>query len=237
MRGQRQHLEVARSARCEAVARRRRVDRGQEADLAEVDGEHRDAGARVVAQRRAGSCRRRRARGRGRRRSLSGVVDLTPRRLDAVLARLLGVEAQRRRRLARAAAEPSRAPRAISSGRRWVMTVATRSAHGSTSARRRARGPSTRAVATGLGKPDERLLVALRPGQARRREAEHRRAERRAPLGDAHQRGPAPAGSRTTPPLPTCSRPTSNCGLTIARQSKRSAPRRPAPRAAPWPAR
>ena len=117
-RGQRQRLEVARERAGQRLARGLAVgvDRGQEADLAEVHGEDRDARPRVAAQRPqdrpvaaerdaeldvVGELARR---ARGRRLGVS-----------AVLARLLGVEAQDDAVLAAAVDEhraaPARCPR------------------------------------------------------------------------------------------------------------------------------
>ena len=78
-----------------------------------------------------------------------------------------------------------------------------------------------RARPAGFGEPHERLEVALRTGKTRARVAEHRCAGLRAAPPTAISAPRRAARSRTTPPLPTASRPTSNCGLTIARQSNR----------------
>ena len=106
------------------------------------------------------------------------------------------------------------------------------------------RGVPRRARAPRLGEPDESLAVALGPGQAGGEEAENRGGSRGAvdPLGvevgrsiptgaevgrsipaaaspTATSAARRSAGSRTTPPLPTRSRPTSNWGLTSASTS------------------
>ena len=96
--GQLERLELARERAVEVGVEPVRVERGEEADLAEVDREHRHAGARVLAQ-------------RGEDRAVAAhhdaEVDVArERRVDsmpvagreAVLARLLGVEAQRHAR-------------------------------------------------------------------------------------------------------------------------------------------
>ena len=72
-----------------------------------------------------------------------------------------------------------------------------------------------------LGEPHERLPVPSGPGSPEgAKPSTPRPARRRRRPRDASRRS---AGSRTTPPLPIRSRPTSNCGLTIARQSNRPA--------------
>ena len=73
---------------------------------------------------------------------------------------------------------------------------------------------------------DEGLAVALRAGQSGRREPPHRQTGllgRRAPARRASRRAEA---SRTTPPLPTRSGPSSNWGLTIASSSPSSSRQR-----------
>ena len=100
-RRQLERLELARERAVEVVAEPVRVERGEEADLAEVDREHRHAGARVLAQ-------------RGEDRAVAAehdaevdVVCAAPRRSrrpspgsSPCLRGLVGVEAQRRRRRA-----------------------------------------------------------------------------------------------------------------------------------------
>ena len=89
-----------------------------------------------------------------------------------------------------------------------------------------------------LAQPHEEFHVARR---ARQRAAHHAAVRQpelgRAPRPRRRPRRPAGAGSRTTPPLPSRSRPTSNCGLTIGTRSPSGRRcRRPA-RAAPAAAR
>ena len=108
----------------------------------------------------------------------------------------------------------------------WVRTVTTAGrSRLDLRAARRVRGRRARPSRAGLGQPDERLAVALR---ARAGPRTRSRAPRRRLLArGARPRPRAPrgavGGSRTTPPLPTRSRPTSNCGLTIASASNRGA--------------
>ncbi len=74
--------------------------------------------------------------------------------------------------------------------------------------------------------PARRSSRGCRPGRAaprRRSRAATRPAARARSSPIATSAARRSAASRTTPPLPTRSRPTSNCGLTSARQSKRGA--------------
>ena len=183
----RRQLDRARSrranARSKSVAEPVGVDRGEEPDLAEVDREHRDAGARVVAQRgedRAvaaehdaevdvvdSSARRARRPSPGRERRACGVSSASKRSIDARAARA-------RRDAARAARPRSRA------ARRWVSTVARARLTPRPLERRLDVGRAPRAP--GLGEPHERLAVARRarqPATARSR-APSRRASRAA---------------------------------------------------------
>ena len=187
------------------------VDRGEEADLAVVDGEHRDAGAGVAAQ-------------RGEDRAVAAEddaeVDVVARaratismngaELDPVLGGLVGREAQRdaprggRSRSARATAP------CVSAGRRWVTTAA---------ALTMPRPPSTAPGRGRLGEPEERLAVA---GRARERRGRAAHAPRRPAARAATRRRDdlAPQlGVAHDAALADPVRPTSNCGLTIARQS------------------
>ena len=86
------------------------------------------------------------------------------------------------------------------------------------------------AVAPGA---DERLAVALRPRQPRRREADGRRARRRRPPGDRRQRLAPLAGVADDPARATRPRPSSNCGFTIASSSPSRARQRDDRPAAP----
>ena len=136
-------------------------------------------------------------------------------RPQPVLLGLVGREAQldagarARRRSARAARA------AVSATRRCVRTVAglsrARPPPAATSSTAPARPPSAShtnvsRLPAGPGRPDGAKPSTDAP-RSRARAATATIAARRS------------AGSRTTPPLPTRSRPTSNCGLTIARQS------------------
>ena len=138
-------------------------------------------------------------------------------RLEAVLAASSGsrhsVDAARAARR-----RPARAPRPRRVPPRWVDDGRRSRLH-----RRAARRGPSRAGAARLGEPDERLAVALRAGQPGRREAQHRGAE--AARRRRRRRAPARAAPGRAPrrPCRPARGPTSNCGLTIARQSKRSA--------------
>ena len=191
--GQREHLELARERLLEAAARLLAVDRGQEADLAEVDREHRHAGAGVPAQ-------------GGQDRAVAA-----EREADVDVDPALDVDLEPRARArGGACASPRdrrtgsrRRPRAISisesiagrvsDGRRWVSTVAVRTGF---TARPRARpAPDPRAARrAALGQPHERLEIPLRTRAARssRSPARWRRARPRAEPTD-DQRG---AGAR-----------------------------------------
>ena len=153
----------------------------------------------------------------------SSATDLDALRgLDAVLGRLVLAEAQRHARPPRGGQQlPHRGRRSRARGG-GVNTLTTRALMPPPRERRLDVLEPARARA--LGQPHERLQVARRPRQPGGGEAQHGRAQRpparRRRHATASRRS---AGSRTTPPLPTRSRPTSNCGLTIARQSKRSA--------------
>ncbi len=142
-------------------------------------------------------------------------------RRELVLAGLLGVEPERdaglgtprSSALASAAAGLGRAPVGHHGGgahRRSRLDLPGR--------RLEIVDPATRS----LGQPDERLQIALGAGQPGAGVTHDGGSERLGRL--AHARAGPSGGaprSRTTPPLPTCPRPTSNCGLIRARQSKR----------------
>ena len=198
-------------------------------------GEHRNLGARVEPQRLED-----RAVAAEHHAQLDvilqrGVEAKSGAALQTVLAGLLGVQAQRHARRGRLLGQPTAAP-----GR--VVGAAVREhrelPHGSTSRARRWRPASldARAAAPGaiaperagvavarsarVGEPDERLAVALRSRPAPRSSsrAPPHRAPARPRLRPRAPSGERPA-SRTTPPLPTRPRPTSNCGLTSASAS------------------
>ena len=193
--------------------------RGQEADLAEVDGEHRHAGAGVAAQ-------------RGEDRAVAAEHDAE---VDVVGAVGLELEPVARRR-ARACAVSSASKRSVDAG----------APGGGDQLAQRGRGLGGAAVgehARRLHTLDLRAAARVGTAPGGRPRPSHTNVSR-LPAGPGRPDGAKPstaapsararaatdddrlarsAGSRTTPPLPTRSRPTSNCGLTIARQSKRSA--------------
>ena len=217
------------------------LHRRQEADLAEVDREHRHAGARVARAARAGSCRRRRARRRGRRRRRRRRVE---RDAAAGSRPCLLVSSGRgaastpasRRQLDAAVASAG----AVSSGRRCVKTVTSATgAHGSTS---RAAGLQRPRRAPARARPRRASTNVSRlpfgPGQARGREAEHRRAERRAPPRPTATSAAA-AGAGVAHHAALADPLAADLELRLDQRQAVEARRRaaPAPRAAPWPAR
>ena len=217
--GQLQDLEVAREGAVEVAAQAVGVERGEEADLAVVDREHRHARARVLAQRgedrpvaaqhdaEVGPAARRRA-------DLDALGGL-----ERELARLLLVEHAAWR--PRAARRPisSRSASLVPSIRRWVMTATVMPRPPRARRRRRSSAPARPPSAShanvsrlpfGPGSPDGAKPSTAAPSE-RAQSATAATAARRA------------SGSRTTPPRLTPARPTSNCGLTIASASKRGA--------------
>ena len=163
-------------------------------------------------------------------------VDARRRALEAVLARLLGVEAQRharacaRRRSARASAL------AVSPARRWVSTVATR-----LTARPRAPPPRGRARAPrGRPRPASANVSRLPAGPGSPEEAKPSTAapcsRAAAPTAHAAPRAAAPGRARRRPCRPARG-PTSNCGLTMHQRVERAARSTRAPRAGPSRAR
>ena len=158
------------------------VDRGEEADLAEVDREDRHARARV-ARSAPGSSRRRRGRRTGRRRGAARRPSTPGRRLEPVLLGLLGVEAQRRRPRARGGRDQrARARRRVSVGAPvgeddGALTAPPPRAAASRSSTAPPRPPS--ASQTNVSR------LPFGPGQPRRGEAQHGRAQLRA-RGDGH---------------------------------------------------
>ena len=168
---------------------------------------------------RSGSCRRRRAQSRSPRRP-----GTAPSAAGFRVRPCFSVSSGSHRNVtpARAGARQQRADR-----RRGLLGPAVGDHRGETLLAHRLdlsrrRVPGREPAAGLLGQPHERLLVALRPGQPGARIPSSGDPERapRPTSGSAARRC---AGSRTTPPLPTASRPTSNCGLIIARQSRRGA--------------
>ena len=146
---------------------------------------------------------------------------------EPVLARLLGIEPQHRAGRARELEQRvDRGARLRRAPVREQRRGADGRVHGSTSRRRRAR-----AVAVERRRPRRASAsqtnvsrLPFGPGRPGARVAEHRRAEPAAAARPTAISAPRRSGgSRTTPPLPTRSRPTSNCGLTSARQSNRGA--------------
>ena len=100
---------------------------------------------------------------------------------------------------------------------RWVISAATRSAHGSTSCTRRLE------VVERLARrrpPEEGLEVAFRARAARRGEPAHRQAELTSGAATqiASRRSAGVADDAPADPL----RPSSNCGLTIASTRRRA---------------
>ena len=152
-----------------------RVDRRQEPDLAEVDREHRHARAGVAAQR---------AQDRAVAAEHDAEVDVIGQRrveldpLPRLRCSFLRVSSSSKRSVtpasrAQAISVPERVGDLL---RARVRQDGRAAAHTSTSRDRAGRGRSSAPSAPGLGEPDERLAVALRPGQPARREPEHRRA-------------------------------------------------------------
>ena len=221
------HLEVAGERSAEAVAELVALDRGEEADRAEVEAEDGHVGARVGAQRlqdRAVAAehetevglpveRRRAARGRRRRRRacralVLGRIDRAAGSFAARDGRAhglggllgLGVGEQDRARSRPAATGRSLTARPRSIARSQISTAAPA----------RARRTNVSRLPFGPGSPRTR---------SRARRARHRRP-RSATARSASRRS---SGSRTTPPLPTRSGPSSNCGLTRASSSPSAA--------------
>ena len=207
-------------ARREPVVELVALDRGEEADGAEVDPEDRHAGARVVAQRvedRAVAAEHEAEVGRSR---------AAPRRPRCPPRRRRAWRARRR-------SATSASPASLGGGDRrahrlgrllggWEWVIRRRGTHGS-APRSIAASTGRRARLDPAARQHQRKVSRLPfgPGQARRRRSRARpgpspRAASATARGSP--RGGRPA-SRTTPPLPTRSRPSSNCGLTIARIS------------------
>ena len=118
-------------------------------------------------------------------------------------------------------ATSSRIAGAVSAGRRWVKTVATaaRFIPARPPARRR-RGPRSARGRPASASHTNVSRLPFGPGsplEAKPRTAAPSSRAAASPTATSALR--RAAGSRTTPPLPTAARPTSNCGLTIARQS------------------
>ncbi len=126
----------------------------------------------------------------------------------------------------RQARRPAAAPRRCPPGRLWLKTVMARGFKAPPCAPPH-RGPSCAParpasashtklsrLPAGPGSPEEANPSTDAPACSRTSAATATSAARRS------------SAERTTPPLPTRSRPTSNCGLTRARQSKRGAAQR-----------
>ena len=215
----------------ESVLEAVRVERGQEADLAVVDREHRHAGARIAAQRRAGSCRRRRARRRSASSTRSGtVLDPQCAGRPPCFRRLVGREASVTR-LARAAlaAAPIRRPRCRRGlggcddrrRRRLELNVFHLGRRRDGAAPRSASHMNVSRLPDGPSSAGGRRAHQPRPGLA----------------GGGDRSGPPRGAGRDRGPRRPCRSgrgPTSNCGLTIARQSNALARGRPARRPGPW---
>ena len=148
------------------------------------------------------------------------------------------VDQRARRPRRRDVARPRRARCARAAGRGAASARRSLLGHGPASHRGPAdsAGRPRRRRASGAPRPQpqEELDVARRPGQRARRHRRapqpERRGRRRRPRRTASARS---AGSRTTPPAPTRSLPTSNCGLTISTRSPSGVGARRPARAAP----
>ena len=119
----------------------------------------------------------------------------------------------------RAEATSSRTAPAVSRTRRWVMTVATRPASHAHRLERRRHVVARRPRRAPSASQANVSRLPAGPGSPLGAKPITRAAERPPHAATAATASRRSAGSRTTPPLPTRSRPTSNCGLTIARQS------------------
>ena len=123
------------------------------------------------------------------------------------------------RRYRCAACAPSRSPRRPERSRRAVLGLDRRG-----EGVLQGRALEGEAQAEGAGEMEEDLAVPLRPVEHRRGHAAHRggrcRPRRARRPRTASRRA---AHARTTPPLPTWARPTSNCGFTRATISAGSA--------------
>ena len=217
------HLRAAGGARALPAG-----GRGRSAALAEIEDRHAALAARPICSTLGGgiprsSPRRRRRQqpvgARGRRRARPR---RTKRRRLVEQIAPLGSRGARGRRAAPAHRARGRASRPLG-----------RSASDRSSTERHAI-PGAQ-VDSSPRQPQEDLAVALRARQHRLASPRTREPERlRRAAHASPRRRRARAGSRTTPPLPTCSRPTSNCGLTsatIVARRRQHARRPPAARA------
>ncbi len=200
-------------------------DTGQKADVAEVHADGRYARCPACARGRAGWCRRRRAPGRASTLPQFVLVDdlVAVRVGESVLGGFVGGHDE---------LEPEPPGFAASSCEGAVGGLGLANAV-STATRRRGsamdgldglegrRRPGRRAAASELTRVAEIRRSTPRSPLVRDARSRRRRGLR-APCCSSHAPMSAStsrwtAGSRTTPPLPTCSRPASNCGLTSTR--------------------
>ena len=128
----------------------------------------------------------------------------------------LGVEAQRHAGALRRGDQRGQRRRGV--GGAPVREHGGDAGHGSTSRTAASRSSSARRP-----RPARRTSRGCRPARAARTTRSRARTRRgaRAAAATPSSASRRSAGSRTTPPLPTRSRPTSNCGLTITSASNR----------------
>ena len=207
------------------------IDRRQEADLAEVHREDRHARCPRSGAARAGSCRRRPGPRRGRRRRSAARRAPAPRRASSPClptssrskrSDIARVDRRAAQRLQRVRGLPG--PAVGDDGRELAASRRRAPAGSTAAAPRRSRRRPAHPARPGSASQTNDSRLPLGPGSPEdAKPSTERRSRRgsRAPRRRARAtRSPA---SRTTPPLPIRSRPTSNCGLTMASASKRSA--------------
>src|SRR3954468_16425216 len=220
-RRQAQQVELHREGAREGLLERVGVDGGQEPDLTEVHREDGHARARVAPQgAQDGPVAAQDDHEIDALDLVGGVDDDALSLPQLVLARLLGVETQLPARRRRAPQQHvARRARllgpAMGEDDRPLHPGSASSAAASRSSTRPARPASAShtnvsRLPLGPGSPLEAKPSTEQPSDAPHAATSTRAARRT-------------AGSRTTPPLPTSSRPASNCGLTMHSASKRSA--------------
>src|SRR5215218_5724332 len=209
-----QYLVVAGEGAAQAVGELLPLDRGQEADRAEVDPEYRDAGVREAAQRVEDAAVAAEHEADVRALAVGDPLDVSC--LLAVLLMLVGRADQ---------LHPCLAGRLGGDGHRVRGALGVsgsdqhRARHGSTLSI-----PATRSISAPLRAAQTKVSrFPFGPGSPEEATPRITSPSARAPWATLRIASRRSAASRTTPPLPTFSFSSSNCGLTSPRRSNSSA--------------